>query len=116
VFICHLKNLPLYRLVTAAPKTVALARCAISALVRVILKKIDDSIDKPFYDRMYARLQTLNREKIRQIRSSAVEPVLGTLVLSCHVQSGVLCQFVLAVSLEYVLVESINALVLCLSV
>lgn len=43
-------------------------------------KKIDDSIDKPFYDRMYARLQTVNREKIRQIRSSTVEPVLGTLV------------------------------------
>jgi transposase len=43
-------------------------------------KKIDDSIDKPFYDRMHARLQSINREKIRQIRSSTVEPVLGTLV------------------------------------
>jgi transposase len=43
-------------------------------------KKIDDSIDKPFYDRMHARLQAVNREKIRQIRSSTVEPVLGTLV------------------------------------
>ncbi|MFN2440063.1 MAG: IS1182 family transposase [Chitinophagaceae bacterium] len=43
-------------------------------------KKIDDSIDKPYYDRMHARLQTVNREKIRQIRSSTVEPVLGTLV------------------------------------
>jgi len=43
-------------------------------------KKIDDSIDKPFYDRMHARLQTVNREKTRQIRSSTVEPVLGTLV------------------------------------
>jgi len=43
-------------------------------------KKIDDSIDKPFYDRMHARLQSMNREKIRQIRSSTVEPVLGTLV------------------------------------
>jgi transposase len=43
-------------------------------------KKIDDSVDKPFYDRMYARLQTVNREKIRRIRSSTVEPVLGTLV------------------------------------
>src|ERR1043166_812915 len=43
-------------------------------------KKIDDSIDKPFYDRMYARLQAVNREKTRQIRSSTVEPVLGTLV------------------------------------
>ena len=43
-------------------------------------KKIDDSIDKPFYDRMHARLQTGNRVKIRQLRSSTVEPVLGTLV------------------------------------
>jgi transposase len=43
-------------------------------------KKIDDSIDKPFYDRMHARLQTVSREKTRQIRSSTVEPVLGTLV------------------------------------
>lgn len=43
-------------------------------------KKIDDSIDKPFYDRMHARWQTVNREKIRRLRSSTVEPVLGTLV------------------------------------
>ena len=43
-------------------------------------KKIDDSIDKPFYDRMHARLQSVKREKIRQLRSSTVEPVLGTLV------------------------------------
>jgi hypothetical protein len=51
------------------------------ALVKVIrLRRIDDSIDKPFYDRMHARLQTVNREKIRQLRSSTVEPVLGTLV------------------------------------
>jgi transposase len=43
-------------------------------------KKIDDSIDKPYYDRMHARWQTVRREKIRQLRSSTVEPVLGTLV------------------------------------
>ena len=43
-------------------------------------KKIDDSVDKPYYDRMHARLQSVNREKIRQLRSSTVEPVLGTLV------------------------------------
>lgn len=43
-------------------------------------KKIDDSIDKPFYDRMHARMQTINREKRRRLRSSIVEPVLGTLV------------------------------------
>jgi len=43
-------------------------------------KKIDDSIDKPYYDRMHQRMQGANREKIRQLRSSTVEPVLGTLV------------------------------------
>jgi len=43
-------------------------------------KKIDDSIDKPYYDRMHRRSQTVDREKTRQIRSSTVEPVLGTLV------------------------------------
>jgi hypothetical protein len=43
-------------------------------------KKIDDSIDKHLYDKMHARLQTVNREKIRRLRSSTVEPVLGTLV------------------------------------
>ena len=43
-------------------------------------KKIDDSIDKPYYDRMHQRLQMVNRERIRRLRSSIVEPVLGTLV------------------------------------
>lgn len=43
-------------------------------------KKIDDSIDKPYYDRMHARLEGVNRNKIKRIRSSTVEPVLGTLV------------------------------------
>jgi transposase len=43
-------------------------------------KKIDDTVDKPYYDRMHQRLQSVNREKTRQLRSSTVEPVLGTLV------------------------------------
>jgi transposase len=43
-------------------------------------KKIDTSVDKPYYDRMHARLQTVSREKARRLRSSTVEPVLGTLV------------------------------------
>ena len=43
-------------------------------------KKIDDSIDKPYYDRMHERLEKVNREKIRKLRSSIVEPVLGTLI------------------------------------
>jgi len=58
------------------------ARCSLRSVCigKSDFKKIDDSIDKSFYDRMYARLQTVKREKIRQIRSSTVEPVLGTLV------------------------------------
>lgn len=43
-------------------------------------KKIDDSIDKPYYDRMHARMEAVNRQKIKRLRSSTVEPVLGTLV------------------------------------
>jgi hypothetical protein len=43
-------------------------------------KKIDDTIDKHLYDRMHARLESVNRIKIKRLRSSTVEPVLGTLV------------------------------------
>lgn len=43
-------------------------------------KKIDDSVDKPYYDRMHRRMQTVDKENVRKLRSSTVEPVLGTLV------------------------------------
>lgn len=43
-------------------------------------KKIDDSIDKPLYDRMHQRLQTHKAKRMKKLRSSTVEPVLGTLV------------------------------------
>ena len=43
-------------------------------------KVLDDSIDKPYYDRMHERMQTPYAKKIRKIRSSTVEPVLGTLI------------------------------------
>lgn len=45
-------------------------------------KKIDDSVNKEYYDRMHKKL-TENREyakKISRIRSKTVEPVLGTLL------------------------------------
>lgn len=45
-------------------------------------KKIDDSIDKPYYDRMHEKL-TRNpayTKRISKIRSRTVEPVLGTLL------------------------------------
>lgn len=56
--------------------------CALRSICigKTDFKKIDDSVDKPYYDRMHARLQSVNREKTRQLRSSTVEPVLGTLV------------------------------------
>ena len=43
-------------------------------------KKIDDTVDKPLYDRMHARLQTQKAKRMKKLRSSTVEPVLGTLV------------------------------------
>lgn len=45
-------------------------------------KKIDDSVYKPWYDRMHERIQN-NLEyakRISKIRSKTVEPVLGTLI------------------------------------
>lgn len=43
-------------------------------------KKIEDSIDKPYYDRMHQRLQTTKAKRMKKLRSSTVEPVLGTLI------------------------------------
>jgi transposase len=43
-------------------------------------KKIDDTVDKPLYDHMHARLQTNKAKRMKKLRSSTVEPVLGTLV------------------------------------
>lgn len=45
-------------------------------------KKIDDSIDKPYYDRMHQKLSAnpSYAKRISRIRSRTVEPVLGTLI------------------------------------
>lgn len=43
-------------------------------------KKIDDTIDKPLYYRMYVRLQTPKARQLKKLRQATVEPVLGTLV------------------------------------
>jgi hypothetical protein len=43
-------------------------------------KKITESIDKPLYDEMHARLKTANGKRLKVQRSSTVEPVLGTLI------------------------------------
>lgn len=43
-------------------------------------KKINDTVDKPFYDVMHVRMQTAKGRRMRKTRQSTVEPVIGTLV------------------------------------
>jgi len=43
-------------------------------------KALEDSLSKPLYDQMHRRMQTTKGKKMRRLRSSTVEPVLGTLV------------------------------------
>jgi len=63
-------------------------RCVVLCIGKSDFRKIDDSIDRPLYERMHARMQTVNREKIRRLRSSPVEPVLGNPgQLSCDAKS-----------------------------
>jgi transposase len=43
-------------------------------------KSIRDTIDKPYYDKMHERLKTAYAKKMKKLRQSTVEPVLGTLI------------------------------------
>lgn len=43
-------------------------------------KRIIDTVDKPYYDKMHERLQTSYARKMKKLRQSTVEPVLGTLI------------------------------------
>ncbi len=43
-------------------------------------KSIRDTIDKPYYDKMHERLKTPYAKKMKKLRQSTVEPVLGTLI------------------------------------
>jgi IS5 family transposase len=43
-------------------------------------KKLDESIEKPLYDEMHEWLQTRQAKIYKKLRSSTVEPVLGTLI------------------------------------
>jgi len=43
-------------------------------------KKIVDTFDKPYYDKMHERLKTFYAKKMKKLRQSTVEPVLGTLI------------------------------------
>jgi len=42
-------------------------------------KKIEDTVDKPLYDKMH-RLQTPKAKRMKRLRQATVEPVIGTLV------------------------------------
>jgi len=44
------------------------------------VKRITDTIDKPLYDRMHKRMKTIKGIRMRKLRQSTVEPVLGTLL------------------------------------
>jgi len=57
------------------------ARLVQAALVvGMIIKKLEETIDKPLYDQIHARLQTHYAKKMKKLRQSTVEPVLGTLI------------------------------------
>ena len=43
-------------------------------------KKIVDTSDKAYYDKMHARMQTSYARKMKKLRQCTVEPVLGTLI------------------------------------
>src|SRR5665213_588951 len=43
-------------------------------------KALTESTDKPLYDEMHERLKTQKAKRLKKLRSSTVEPVLGTLI------------------------------------
>jgi transposase len=43
-------------------------------------KSIRDTADKPYYDKMHERMKTSYARKMKKLRQSTVEPVLGTLI------------------------------------
>ena len=47
---------------------------------KTFFKKIEHSINKPLYDKMYQKMQSEYAKRIMKRRSSTVEPVLGTLI------------------------------------
>jgi len=58
------------------------ARCLLRSqcIGKTDFKKIEDTVNKPLYDRMHVKLQTQKAKRMKKLRSSTVEPVLGTLV------------------------------------
>jgi len=45
------------------------------------IKRIEDTVDKPYYERMYQKVHSSKGRRMKKIRSATVEPVLGTLLL-----------------------------------
>jgi hypothetical protein len=43
-------------------------------------KQIEDTVDKPYYDRMYQKVHGKTGRRMKKLRSATVEPVLGTLL------------------------------------
>ncbi|MCO6426850.1 IS1182 family transposase, partial [Nitrosomonas communis] len=43
-------------------------------------KSIRDTLDKPYYDQMHERMKSSYARKVKKLRQSTVEPVLGTLI------------------------------------
>jgi len=54
--------------------------CKVECIGKKPFKAIEDTIDKPFYDRMYERVTSKIGKQMKTLRSSTVEPVLGTLL------------------------------------
>lgn len=51
-----------------------------SCIGKADFKSITETLDKELYDQMYERLQTAKAKRMKKLRSSTVEPVLGTLI------------------------------------
>ena len=43
-------------------------------------KVLEDTVDKPYYDRMHQKVKSKQGLKMKKVRSATVEPVLGTLL------------------------------------
>jgi transposase len=56
--------------------------CALRAecIKNAKFKQIGDTLDKPYYDKMYARTNSKIGQRMKNLRSSTVEPVIGTLL------------------------------------
>ena len=71
------KYVRVYRSLTADCRDCPIKHLCIS---KKGIKTIEDTTDKPYYERMQKRLENGVRDKMKKRRSATVEPVLGTLL------------------------------------